>query len=445
VKSLRRSGFIQNSDRLRCCVAGHLVKRQRLPSYEKIESMKGKSSSYLFLDAIVFERFSSTSRHFANRRAACTRYFGSVATSLGRSPLRGQLHASMGALMGIGLTGLISARAFGTEPHLPLIVAPMGASAVLLFAAPTSPFAQPWAVIGGNTVSVLVGIAVGRFIHEPALAIGIAVGLAIVAMSGAGRLHPPGGAAALTAIIGGPSVAAAGFSFAFVPVCLNAVLLVLLGTVYHGISGLSYPHIRHVAPRGPPDRALPCLPTCIERQLPALDKALDAFGETVDISKGDLERLSTCAETLACPPLAKAFSSIDIASKDIFLIASTASVEAARTSLLDKGVARLVVVDPYGHPIGTLGWGELSRDAECVAEVMAELSLMKADASLSELVHAFTVSSISAAVIIDDDNQMLGLVTPIDLLKGMSPSLCSLQTSKQKRATYTALPDEELP
>jgi CBS domain-containing membrane protein len=42
----------------------------------------------------------------------------------------------------------------------PLLVAPIGASAVLVFAVPASPLAQPRAVIGGNVVSALVGITV---------------------------------------------------------------------------------------------------------------------------------------------------------------------------------------------------------------------------------------------------------------------------------------------
>ncbi|PWJ88222.1 HPP family protein [Mesorhizobium loti] len=57
----------------------------------------------------------------------------------------------------------------------------MGASAVLLFAVPASPLAQPWSIIGGNTISALVGVIVTQFVHEPVLATGIAVALAIAA------------------------------------------------------------------------------------------------------------------------------------------------------------------------------------------------------------------------------------------------------------------------
>ena len=91
--------------------------------------------------------------------------------------------AGIGALLGICLTGLISGLAFGRDPHLPFIVAPMGASAVLLFAVPASPLAQFWSIIGGNTISALAGISVGQLVHEPMAATGVAVSLAIVAMS----------------------------------------------------------------------------------------------------------------------------------------------------------------------------------------------------------------------------------------------------------------------
>ena len=98
---------------------------------------------------------------------------------LAGATLRDRLFASLGAIVGIALTGLVCTLVFGRDPHLPFIVAPVGASAVLLFAVPASPLAQPWSIIGGNTLSALCGIAVTQFVHEPMLAIGLAVGLAI--------------------------------------------------------------------------------------------------------------------------------------------------------------------------------------------------------------------------------------------------------------------------
>src|SRR5262249_37174049 len=68
----------------------------------------------------------------------------------------------IGAFAGIMVASVV-VRAIGGGPvGLPYIVAPIGASAVLVFAAPASPLAQPWAVLGGNTASAAVGIAAAR-------------------------------------------------------------------------------------------------------------------------------------------------------------------------------------------------------------------------------------------------------------------------------------------
>jgi HPP family len=123
--------------------------------------------------------------------------------------LSDRLFACFGALCGIALTGWLSAWLVGGSTAL-LLVAPMGASAVLVFAVPASPLAQPWPVIGGNVLSALVGIGIARVVPVPGLAAGLAVGGAILVMSLTRSLHPPGGASALLAVIGGPAISAMG-------------------------------------------------------------------------------------------------------------------------------------------------------------------------------------------------------------------------------------------
>src|SRR5450830_472175 len=89
-----------------------------------------------------------------------------------------RLRACCGALLGILLTGLVSHWALGASAPLPLLIAPMGASAVLLFGVPASPLAQPWSIIGGNLVAAVIGVACARWIHDPVLAPALAVSLA---------------------------------------------------------------------------------------------------------------------------------------------------------------------------------------------------------------------------------------------------------------------------
>ena len=205
--------------------------------------------------------------------------------------LRERVIACLGAAAGLALTVAICALVPVATRDLPMIVAPLGASAVLVFAVPASPLAQPWSVVGGNTLSALVGVAVYRAIPDVALAGGIAVGAAILVMSLARCLHPPGGAAALTAVIGGPAIHAAGYSFALLPVALNSLALAALGIAFHRLSGHSYPH-------RPPISA----PAIAQEQAAAglapedVDAALADMHESFDISREDLDLLLARAE-----------------------------------------------------------------------------------------------------------------------------------------------------
>lgn len=198
-----------------------------------------------------------------------------------------RLIACLGAAIGIALTLLLCSALPLAAPALPAIVAPLGASAVLVFAVPASPLAQPWPVIGGNALSALVGVAMYRVVPDAALAAGLAVGVAILVMSLLRCLHPPGGASALTAVIGPPAIHAAGFGFALFPVALNSLALVAVGLLFHRLSGHSYPH--RTAP-APPEALAAGL------HLADIDAALEDMHESFDISRADLDALLSRAE-----------------------------------------------------------------------------------------------------------------------------------------------------
>lgn len=194
------------------------------------------------------------------------------------------LGAVCGILASLALTGLIAPAA------LPAIVALIGASSVLVFAIPASPLAKPYAVIMGNVLSAALGVLVSIAITHQMLAAGLAVGLAIMAMTATRSLHPPGGAAALTAVLLHPSSAGptAALLFPLVPVGLNSLILVCVGIAFHRLSGRSYPH--HALP------ASPVAETATELRREDILAALHKTGEAFDIELEDLERLLTLAE-----------------------------------------------------------------------------------------------------------------------------------------------------
>lgn len=195
---------------------------------------------------------------------------------------RERMIAALGAALGIALSGGVAALSVGSHAAL-LLAAPIGASAVLVFAVPSSPLAQPWPVVGGCTISTLVGFGVAGLLGHGPIAAGLAVGLAILLMSLLRCLHPPGGACALLAVLGS-AVLGQGVGFALVPMGLNALLLVLAGIAFHRFSGHSYPHRPVPAPVHP--RVLP----------EDIDAALEQAHESFDVSREDLAALLEAAE-----------------------------------------------------------------------------------------------------------------------------------------------------
>lgn len=151
--------------------------------------------------------------------------------------------SSLGALFGIAFTGWVAHLALGETIDVPLLVAPMGASAVLLFAVPESPLAQPWSIMGGNVVSALLGVICAQLIKTPVFAAATAVALAISAMLALRCVHPPSGAVALTAVLGGPNIHELGFRFVAMPIALQSGALLAAALLFHRLTGHRYPRI----------------------------------------------------------------------------------------------------------------------------------------------------------------------------------------------------------
>lgn len=145
--------------------------------------------------------------------------------------------SAIGAALGLLVVSLssLALHHYGVldQPASFMVVASMGASAVLLFAVPHGALSQPWAVLGGHIISALVGVSCLRLFGPTLLASALAVGLAVAAMSYSRCIHPPGGATALTAVIGGESIQQLGYLYIATPVLLNLSLMLLVALVFN--------------------------------------------------------------------------------------------------------------------------------------------------------------------------------------------------------------------
>ena len=116
------------------------------------------------------------------------------------------------------------------------IIPSMGASAVLLFAAPHVPFTQPWNVLGGHLISAVIGVTCAQLIpNNMVLAAAAAVGISVSAMYYTRCIHPPGGATALAAVIGSAKLHSLGYLYVLAPVLINTLIILIVALLFNSL------------------------------------------------------------------------------------------------------------------------------------------------------------------------------------------------------------------
>lgn len=204
---------------------------------------------------------------------------------------RERLVSALGGFVGL-LAVYFASRMLGGAESPPLLIFSIGASAVLVFGVPHGALSQPWSVLGGHLASALIGVACARHVPDPMLAASLAVGLAVGAMHYLRCIHPPGGATALAAVLGGPAVQALGFGFVLSPVLLDVLVLLAAGVAFNAL----FPWRRY--------------PTCLARRGAAREVGVDGYeaishedfvyalaelDSFIDVSEDDLLRIYSLA------------------------------------------------------------------------------------------------------------------------------------------------------
>lgn len=156
---------------------------------------------------------------------------------------KGQIFWSwLGAFLGIALVSILSRFVLDGTGYT-LIIGSFGASAVLIYGAVDSPLAQPRNLIGGHLISAVIGVTIWMLLSSHLwLAAPLSVATAIAAMQLTNTLHPPGGATALIAVIGGEQIHALGYQYVLLPIGLGAFLMLLVALMVNRVApDRSYP------------------------------------------------------------------------------------------------------------------------------------------------------------------------------------------------------------
>ena len=322
----------------------------------------------------------------------------------------------------------------------PLLVAGVGASAVVLFALPASPLAKPWSLVGGYLVCALAGVSAAKLLGDSAWAAALAVGLALAGMLWLRCLHPPGGAVALFAVVGGDGVRALGYGYVLAPVLLNAMLLlgasVLVNLLLRERRPLAAPpHDHRLADADPLQR--------FGLRHEDVHAALAEYGRESYISSGDLDRVIELAERRAWSRHHGEIRCADIMSRDVVTVLPQARLLDAWALLRRHRLGTLLVVDSIRRVEGVISLADFVQRARPRGPsdlrrrllAMMTLSMGRGDLLASSVMSAPPVlvppdtpiaalvpllsAGLHQVVVADPERRLLGVITQSDLIAAL--------------------------
>ncbi len=373
----------------------------------------------------------------------CLPYLVSESTPLSMGE---KLRATFAAFVATLMVGLVSSL-FLQGSGLHIMVASMGASAVLLFAVPHSPLTQPWPLIGGHLISAFIGIACAKLVPDLWIATALAVSLSILAMHLTHSLHPPGGAIAMMTVLGSSHGIANDFSFVLAPVGLNALLMLVLALALNNLFGRRYPaqafrtgdkKHKHKDPK-PLDR--------IGIDEGDLRQALRDMDVYLDVSEADLNQVYSRAGMHAYRRKMGEIACGDIMSRDITSVEFGTELEEAWALLRFHKVGAIPVLDPARRVIGIISLvdflkranlktyetfedklikfirrtpGLTSEKPEVVGQIMATPAFTaREDMHIVDLVPLLSDHGLHHVPIVNAEQRLVGMVTQSDLIAAL--------------------------
>ena len=258
--------------------------------------------------------------------------------AMARPALRDSLHSGLGVGLGLGLATLVVHLAEDRN-----LIAPLGASAVMVFALPNSPLAQPWSVVAGNVMATLIAVLMISILPATPWNGPLVVTTALLAMQAIRALHPPGGAMAFLVALGDGGSPVMVLAVA----ALGSVVLVLAAMIWHGLTGRVYP-FRQALPPGPKATTNLSLPAGSGPDPADLARILEEYRQSANLGVADLARLVGAAEQATAARRLKDFTAADIMARDLATVTPDAPISQVADIFRSRGATALPVVGPEG-------------------------------------------------------------------------------------------------
>ena len=281
------------------------------------------------------------------------RILRSLGPAVPRAGLREALRAGLGVLAALAGLSLVPLLAPQELRQVSWLLPPFGATALLLFAVPSSPLAQPWSALVGNMLAALIGVAATHLPLDPGLRVALAVGLAVVAMILARAVHPPAGAVAMMTALAPEPVRQLGVWVVLMPVGLGTLALVALAAGYARLTGRHYPARQFEAPN--PHRTADAAPPerlgLTEDELTGI---LTRTRQALNLGVEDLARLVGAAELQAATHRTGPMTAAEIMSRDLITVQPETPLAEVAALFRRHRFTSLPVVGAEGRFLGVI-------------------------------------------------------------------------------------------
>lgn len=342
------------------------------------------------------------------------------------------LRATIGASLALLCTAFISLSLANYASTHHWLVASFGASALLLFLVPTSPLAQPWNILVGNSLSVLIGICCARWIPHTVLALTVAGGLSMSMMLLSRSVHPPSVAMAVFPTLNGIH----DFQFVLFPVLTDSSILLLLAVLYNNLTGTRYPAWHK------PEQSPPTITQASRFTDEDYDAALEHYKQTLNVSREDLQKLLAYVHTIAFQRNLGTRHCAALMQPEAPYTTADTPLEQAWALLHEHKTKALAVLDEEKRVIGILTQADFLRRVNLqeqqglrhrlrefmqskkgrhsmpvVANIMSSPAICAySEQSITELIPLFSQDKHRHLPVIDAQGHCLGMITQSDLM-----------------------------
>jgi len=359
-------------------------------------------------------------------------------------PLTQRLKVALSAFVALFIVTWVSLQLADPAGSI-VLLASMGASAVLLFGLPNSPLAKPWSFAAGHLISATVGLVCSHLFTDLALMAAVTIGIVLFVMYIFECMHPPGGATALVPVIASTDQVL-GYEFLLYPVALNVFVLLAIALLLQKLwlkHGMQKPTQKydpvHLHQDASPLKRLGLQPE-------DLLSALNSFDTVVDISEQDLERLYHHAQLNAYQRKSGEIRCHDIMSRDLITVGPNSAVASAWQLLRKHKISILPVIDTEQQLLGVVStvdflknlqvphyWGLLRHVNQLllknrhhkqykrkVAEIMvSNLSVAYEDDHIAALVPMLSDQGLHHIPVLNARQQLVGIITQSDLIAAL--------------------------